>query len=139
MTNMVEKMGIDVQVVSANAPLDPSLSQRVYEEGDYLWLRDVYGVLWRMPKQGGSYYDMAEHPFANTEDPREVERYQWPEMNDPGIYRDMKSAADQITYQRTRAYCLKSPYGGVWETALWLRGFESMFCKMMLQKGFVMR
>jgi len=134
--DVIEKMGIDVKAVTSNAPSNPGLSKEVYEEGDYYCFCDVYGVLWKMPKIGGFYYDMVEQPFKNEVDVQAVASYPWTDMNDPIIYKDMKAKADLFTYEQEKAYCLERPYGGIWETALWVCGFESMYCNMMIEKDF---
>jgi len=45
---------------------------------DYCY-RDCWGVEYRMPKQGGLYYDMVKFPYAN----RMEDTYVWPEMSTP--------------------------------------------------------
>lgn len=134
--DFADKAEIDVRSVTCGDFEQPYNSEELHIEGTYETIRDVYGVTWKKPIDGGHYFDMTAHPFAGNPSLKALEDYCWPDMSEPSLSAHMKEAADRITYQERRAYCLERQYGGVWETALWLCGFEEMFCNMMLEKEF---
>jgi uroporphyrinogen decarboxylase len=135
--DMVEKLGIDVRIIASDPPKEQGLSSPIEYGEKYSTITDIYGVKWSKPIEGGWYYDMTYNPFKDLTDVSDVEKYPWPDMNDPTIYRNIHEKAHQISFNENRAYCLERPYGGVWETVLWLGGFQSVYENMILEKEFI--
>ena len=50
-----------------------------------------------MPKDGGHYYDMYEHPLSGDQvTPEDVDRFPWPNPLDPARFAGLKEAAQQV-------------------------------------------
>jgi len=94
-----------------------------------------YGIAWKMPVNGGHYFDMCEHPLANAETVNEIENFEWPDPVDPGRFTGMKEAAEKITREQKKAYMLGRNCAGVFEMALWMRGYEKFLCDMILDEN----
>lgn len=74
---VLRTLGVDTRSVYLKLPgraLDnPSEDER------YFYSVDAWGLKRRMPKDGGLYYDMFQHPLAGMETVAEVESYAWPD------------------------------------------------------------
>ena len=52
----------------------------------YRFFHDEWGIGWRMPKDGGFYYDMFHHPFANATSIDDIKNFPWPDPIDPARF-----------------------------------------------------
>ena len=48
------------------------------DEGEYSAYTDEWGIGWRMPKTGGFYYDMSDHPLAQAHSLESTAKYKSP-------------------------------------------------------------
>ena len=80
-----------------------------------------------MPVKGGFYYDMRKHPLENAETISDLEKFAWPDPLDEGRFTGMKERADRFVYDDKKAYILGRNAAGIFELALWTRGFENFF------------
>jgi uroporphyrinogen decarboxylase len=99
-------------------------------------MTDEWGIGWKMPVEGGHYFDMMERPLESAETIDDIENFSWPNPLDPARFATMKQRADKFVYEDKKAYILGRQYAGIWETALWMCGFEKFFCDMMLNEKF---
>ncbi|MHC4528919.1 MAG: uroporphyrinogen decarboxylase family protein, partial [Planctomycetota bacterium] len=56
---------------------------------------------------------------------------------DPARYADLKEQADRIVSDRKKAYVLGRMNSGMWETAMWMTGYEKFFSDMLLNQKLV--
>lgn len=131
-----EKLKTDVRCVDPGAPVNRGLTKDLTVEGDYCFYTDEYGIGWRMPVKGGHYFDMCKHPLADAASFDEVKNFPWPDPLDPGRFETMKQRADKFVFEDKRAYVLGRNAPGIFEIALWMRGFENFFCDMALDPDF---
>ncbi|MBI2925001.1 MAG: hypothetical protein HYY24_04760 [Verrucomicrobia bacterium] len=73
---------------------------------------------------------MRRHPLASVETVEELRKYKFPDPLDPARYVGMAERADELMNQRQVAYVLGRNAPGIWEIALWMRGFDNHFCDM---------
>ena len=129
----VDVRGVDPMPLS-EAPLrvdaHPDKSSR------YTEMTDELGITWRMPLDGGHYFDMVRHPLADAESIEDLDAYAFPPGGDASRFVTMKQRADAYRYGEQRAYILGRHNAGIWELALWMSGFEKFFCDMMVEKEF---
>jgi uroporphyrinogen decarboxylase len=136
--DVVNLLKVDVRGVDPNpiavAPMrnEPRLSP----DGRYTVMTDELGISWRMPVDGGHYFDMVSHPLADAESIEDLEHYVLPAGDDPSRFTGMKARADFYVNQEKRAYILGRHNAGIWELALWTSGFEKFFCDMIAEKEF---
>jgi len=62
--DVMDRLGVDVNNVSPRSSASYQIEIREMEGGKYTYFYDEYGIGWRMPKIGGLYYDMFDHPLG---------------------------------------------------------------------------
>lgn len=134
--DMVQRLKIDVRCVDPSPPSKKGLAKDVERDGDYYKMIDEWGIGWKMPVEKGHYFDMVERPLADAETMEDIEKFPWPDPVDPARFATLKERADKFVYEDKKAYILGREYAGIWETALWMSGFEKFFCDMILNEEF---
>jgi len=134
--DIIERLNVDVKCVDPNLPTKKGLSKDIQKIGDYYILTDEWGIGWRMPVSGGHYFDMFIHPLADADTEDDIKSFKWPNPIDSSRFSTLKDRADRYVKEQKRAYILGRQYAGIWETALWMCGFEKFFCDMVLNKSF---
>lgn len=134
--DLVERLGIDVKAVKPDPPAHKGLATDVIRSGDYDLMTDEWGVKWKMPVDGGHYFDMYEASLRQAATIDDLERFPWPDFRDETRYVNLKQQADVCVHTQKKAYVLERDYGGIWETALWICGFEKFFMDMAANKPF---
>jgi uroporphyrinogen decarboxylase len=124
-----ERLKVDVYGVNPRA--SRTSSGKRWTEGGYHKLIDEWGIEWWMPEGHGLYYDMRRHPLANIETAAEVAKLQMPDPLNPARYVGMAERADELMNRKQVAYILGRNAPGIWETAMWMRGFENFYCDML--------
>ncbi len=119
-----------VDVWGLNPTKPRGISRPAWSEEGYDKLVDEWGIEWWKPQDGGFYYDMRRHPLAEVETVEELKKYKFPNPLDPARYVGMAERADELMNQRQVAYVLGRNAPGIWEIALWMRGFDNHFCDM---------
>jgi len=104
------------------------------EEDGYRKFTDEWGIGWRMPLDGGIYYDMYYHPLQDASDISEIENYPWPDPADPGRTAGMGEHARKLR-ESGMAVVAASMTTGIFEMAQWMRGFENFFMDLALNPG----
>lgn len=123
----LQKFNIDLRNVSPNNPSNWKLEIR--EEGPYKFFRDEWGIKWKMPREGGFYYDMAEHPLANAIEVDEIESFNYPDSNDEARYVGIRERAQKV---RDAGYgvVMSSISAGIFELGGWLRGLANFYADL---------
>ena len=134
---IADRLKVDVRNVSPQSPSNPGLARDLGLQGDHYELIDEFGMRWRMPAEGGLYYDLCYSPLADARTVGDVEKYPWPDPQDPARYVGLKEQADRVVFEQRRAYVLGRMNSGMWETAMWMRGYEQFFCDMLLNQKLV--
>jgi uroporphyrinogen decarboxylase len=133
--DMLDRLKVDVRCVDP-ARVRSTLTTDLRREGDYHCYEDQWGITWRMPVEGGFYFDMWKHPLAEAESVADLEKYPWPDPAAPARFTTMKERADRFVNQEKKAYVLGRYAAGIFEVALWVRGFENFFVDMAINPGF---
>ena len=135
--DIIDVLKIDVKSVCPQASRIKGLERDLGFADGYDRIIDEWGMGWRMPIQGGHYYDLFKSPLAGLETIKEVENYPWPDALDMTRYADMKVDADRIVNTEKMGFFLERMSSGMWEHAMWMRGYEQFFMDMMTNPGLV--
>jgi uroporphyrinogen decarboxylase len=96
------------------------------DEGRYTAYTDEWAIDWRMPKEGGFYYDMHRHPLQDARSIDDVQDYAWPDASDLHRFEGLKERAKAV-HDEGKVVCLGGLCAGVTEMHSWLRGFENYY------------
>ncbi len=132
--DMKEKLRVDVYGLNPGKPR--GIGRPGWSEDGYDKLEDEWGIEWWKPQDGGFYYDMRRHPLAGVDTVKELAKYKFPDPLDPGRYEGMAERADELFNHRQVAYVLGRNAPGIFEIALWMRGFENFYCDMVTNQPF---
>ena len=123
--DMMERLGVDVKNVSPRSSATYKVEIKAMAE--YTYFYDEFSIGWRMPKDGGWYYDMFDHPLKGDISEKDVDRFAWPDPLDPARFTGLKEAAKHVVEQEKRAVVIGNMSAGVMEVFAWVRGFEDYF------------
>lgn len=108
----------------------PSKSDRyqlmIQETANHTEFTDEWGIQWRMPRQGGYYFDMVAHPLSDAETPADLADYPW---IDPLVSSRYDGISDKARQYAEDGYgvCHWSICPGISETHAWLRGYTNYY------------
>lgn len=131
------RLELDVRCVGPQRPANPGPAVDQGLVGDYYRLNDEWGMGWQMPADGGHYYDLYHSPLASVETVQDVERFPWPDPLDAARYVGMREAADRVVLGEQKAFILERMSSGMWEHAMWMRGYEQFFADMVQNQALV--
>ena len=127
---IARRLGVDVRNVAPCPPSNPGPAADLGLVGEHFRLIDEWGMGWHMPRQNGHYYDLYLSPLAQAETVKDIEDFPWPDPLDPARYVGMKEKADRLVHEEKRAFVLERMSSGMWEHAMWMRGYEQFFTDM---------
>jgi len=122
-----QKLGCDCRNV---APRSSATFKIVIDEESmpgYRFFYDEWGIGWRMPKDGGFYYDMFHHPFANSTSIDDIKNFPWPNPVDPARFVNLKERARYVAEELGEPVILGGLAAGFVELAAWTRGFARFY------------
>ncbi len=129
-----QRLAVDVYGINPSKPR--GISRPARREDGYDKITDEWGIEWWMPVEGGFYYDMRRHPLEHIDTVAGLAKFRFPDPLDPGRYEGMAARADELMNRRQLAYVLGRNAPGIWEIAIWMRGFENFFCDMIERPAF---
>jgi uroporphyrinogen decarboxylase len=124
--DMRERLQCDVRDV---APRSSATFQIVVKDDlpGYTHFYDEWGIGWKMPKEGGFYYDMFHHPLAGNITRSDIDRYPWPDPTDPARFSGLRERARHAAEVEQQGVILGGLCAGIMEMAAWTRGFADYF------------
>ena len=90
---MLRQFKVDVRPLIAH-PSD-SWSLQIEDTGEHHSFFDEWGVQWAMPKRGGLYFDMVEHPLSAVSDEAELADWRWPGGASKARFSDLRDQAEK--------------------------------------------
>lgn len=130
------KRRLEVDIYGVNPSKSRGAKVLTWSEAGYDKLVDEWGIEWWKPQDGGFYFDMRRHPLAKVSTVEELAHFQFPDPLDPERYEGMAERADDLMNGRQVAYVLGRNAPGIFEIALWMRGFENFYCDMLTNEPF---
>jgi uroporphyrinogen decarboxylase len=121
--DVIDRLGVDVRNVAPRSSATYRIEIKDMQGGNYTYFHDEYGIGWRMPKVGGLYYDMFDHPLGGHIDESNIDRYVLPDPKDPARFAGLREAAERVIEEEQRALIVGNLSAGIFEMYLWTRGF----------------
>lgn len=123
--DVYNKLKCDVKNV---APGPSATFQREIKEMEgYSYFYDEWGIGWKMPLEGGWYYDMFDHPLKDAKMIADIENYDWPDPLDEARFEGMAEQAAQAAQIEKQGVFIGGISAGIMEIAAWMRGFDNYF------------
>ncbi len=126
--NVLKKLKVDVRGIYPNLPIRWKVS--IKEDDNYTYYKDGWGIIRRMPKNKGLYYDFTMFPLCNV-NTGNLEKYPWPNPTNPVIFQGLKEKAIRLKKETDAALVVGRPFGnGILNMGAWLEGYENWFCDL---------
>jgi len=126
--DVMDLLGVDAAGVSPRSTA--TFQIEIKDGGDHTYFHDEFGIGWKMPKVGGLYYDMYEHPLAGDDvTVADVAAYPWPDPGDPRRFAGLREAA-QAVRDSGRAVVVGSMSAGIIEVSQWMRGYDDSYADL---------
>jgi uroporphyrinogen decarboxylase len=122
--DVMQRLGTDVRNISIRSTANFKIELKETPDGQYRYFYDEYQIGWRMPIDGGMYYDMFEHPLSGEITEEMVDHYVLPDPLDPTRFTGLREASQKILEQEKRALVIGNISAGIFELLLWTRGFK---------------
>lgn len=120
-----ERLKVDVRDVAPRS--SATFRIEVKEMEGYTYFYDEWGIGWKMPKEGGWYYDMFDHPLKDATSLADIEKYPWPDPTDPARFEGLAERARHAAHVEKQGVFLGGLSAGIMEMAAWTRGFVNYF------------
>ena len=126
---ILQRFGVDLRRVALRPPSNAAAI--LPSEGE-----DTYHDEWGMRRQRTDlYWEIVGYPLADAK-AEDLQYYPWPDPHDPGRVAGLAEEARRL-YEETN-YALVADFlgGGIFEQALWMRGFERFMMDMVSDEPF---
>jgi len=123
--DMRTRLKVDVRDVAPRS--SATFRIELKEMPGYSYFYDEWGIGWRMPLDGGWYYDMFDHPLRAITTTAEIDAYPWPDPIDPARFTGLGDRARQAAEVEQHGVFLGGLCAGIMEMAAWTRGFDNYF------------
>lgn len=98
-------------------------------DGRYEWFYDEWRLGWRRPLPDGLYFDLFEHPLRDLPDIAALAAWDWPDPVAPWRFEGLEDEVRRVA-EAGHVVVLGGVCAGVWEMALWLRGYDQFYYDM---------
>ena len=127
--DLLDRLRVDTRLIPQGAPLlwRPLLDENpdglnLQDEGGSWAFTDEWGIGWRMPKEGGFYFDMVRHPLDGDHAEEQEKNYTWPDPLAPRRFGGLRERI-QAARRKGKLVVLNGPCAGILEVYSWLRGY----------------
>jgi len=125
-----EYVGADVRGTEPQTPEPPEIHRR----GDYLVLRDEFGIDWQRPVDGGLYFDMYHHPLAEAS-LADMRAYRFPDPRDPRRFAGLEAKVDDLSSDGTYPVIFDNSFGnGIFQMCNQLMGYDKFLMALALRE-----
>lgn len=121
------RLGCDCRNVAPRSSATFNIEVNETAMPGYRFFHDEWGIGWRMPKDGGFYYDMFEHPLARSTSIDDIKNFPWPNPVDPARFEGLRERARHVAEDLGEPVILGGLSAGFVELAAWTRGFGRFY------------
>ncbi len=120
-------LGADCRNVAARSSATHKIDVNESVMPGYRSFYDEWGIGWRMPIDGGFYYDMYDHPLAKSNSIDDIKNYPWPNPVDPARFVGLRENARYIAEELHAPVIVGGLAAGFVELSAWTRGFGRFY------------
>ncbi len=126
-----EVIHADVRQVREKGPSNWVLE--IQDKGNYYEFENEFGILLRMPKEGGFYFDLVGYPLKELT--REaLDSFQWPDPTDPARWEGLDTETRALYENTEHGLVVGAIFGGgVFEFPQYLRGIDPFLTDLLLE------
>ncbi|MGL4606291.1 MAG: uroporphyrinogen decarboxylase family protein [Eubacteriaceae bacterium] len=119
---MINALGTDMYYISPRS--GNSIHSKKFDDGSFT---DEWGCFWKKTTIDGGhfYFELQNPPLANAT-VEDLERYVWPNPEDPNRYKGLKEEMEEVR-EKTDLAILAKFAGAVFEVATYMRGHEQWY------------
>ncbi|MBN1318055.1 MAG: hypothetical protein JXA42_21410 [Anaerolineales bacterium] len=132
--DLAKQLETDFRLVSPNLP--SNFDYIFHDQGAYVAYTDEWNIGWRMPKNGGFYFDMYSHPLADCQSVSDLKSKELPDPLDYRRFQNLRRDA-LAAAEKSKAVVLASFSSGVLEVYSWMRGYESFYIDLAVNQDMV--
>jgi len=126
------RLGVDLRHISLKKGFFAGGEDRFDDPSGRPYFIDEWGIKWG---KNPYYYDMIYHPLENlTID--DLDHHPWPDPKDPVRYEGLREDVKNLYHTTDCALVADAIFGGIYECAWWLRGFEKFNVDMYKRPDF---
>lgn len=125
--DMRELLKCDVRNVAPRSSATHDIVVNQTDMPGYRFFHDEWRIGWRMPKDGGFFYDMFDHPFANADSVADIDNFPWPDPVDPARFVGLADRAKYVAEELGELVILGGLSAGFIELTAWTRGFARIY------------
>jgi uroporphyrinogen decarboxylase len=137
--DVMDYLGVDVHNISPRSSASFKIQFHNTDDRRYSYYHDEYGIGWRMPNEGGLYYDMFDHPLAGNLTEDDVDHFALPDPLDPSRFSGIRQAALNVLEKEQRALVIGSISAGIFELYTWTRGYKDAYADWAANPGLAER
>lgn len=126
---LLEKFKIDTRYLRIKGPqIDKT---KVISKEEYI---DEWGIRWFKPPSS-YYFDPVDYPLKKISTIAELEKYDWPDIADPGRVENLAEEARLLFENTEYALVANTPLVGVFEQSWMLRGFQQFLADLIINRS----
>ncbi|MBE2270892.1 MAG: cobalamin B12-binding domain-containing protein [Anaerolinea sp.] len=122
-----ERLNCDVRNVAPRSSATFKIDINSTDMPGYDFFHDEWNIGWRMPKDGGFFYDMFHHPLAGATTIDEIKNFKWPNPTDPGRFEGLTERARHIGEDLGELVIAGGMAAGFFELVCWTRGYAEVY------------
>ncbi|HYO87333.1 MAG TPA: uroporphyrinogen decarboxylase family protein [Candidatus Limnocylindrales bacterium] len=121
------KLECDIRNVAPRSSATFRIDINQTEMPGYDFFFDEWGIGWRMPKEGGFFYDMYHHPLSEATSIDDLKKHNWPNPTDPGRFTGLRERARHVAEDLGELVVAGGMAAGMFEITSWLRGYGNIY------------
>jgi len=90
--DVLERLQVDFRGVTTNPSSNWKLE--ITENEEYKYATDEWGIVFRMPREQGIWYDIYKPPLRGKMTKEVIDQYPWPNPSDPARVKNLKHRAE---------------------------------------------
>ncbi len=127
--DVLQHLHVDTRGVFLQNP--KGWTAQYHEDKHYRFFKDIWRITWRMPREGGYYYDLWKSPLRGAQS-ADLATYPWPDPVDAGRIEGLEEKAKNLWEVGEYPVILGSTgmAPGLLQTSEWLLGFEECYARL---------